>query len=143
MYGNENDDTDFSQAENGSSQLRQILLQQKEKLAKNARRKKRKLRQNWYKFYLFLRQQRLLHYESTLAQSKNRKIEQICDIAANYVLDHFTLDPIVGKVGKETKSFFKPLCNVESLAERMFWLVHRTSRQGNLLRIDLVLSIRL
>ena len=119
MYFDENDDSQFSQTENGTSALHQILLEQKEKLAKNARRKKRKLRQNWYKFYLFLRQQRIAQFESKLNQSKNRKIEQICDIAANFVVENFSLDPIVGKVSSKTQDFFKPLENVEAQNARI------------------------
>ena len=123
--------TEVQEDDNSSSNLRNILLKQKEKLAKNARKKKRIFRQKWYEFYIELRRQRLSSYERKLNQTRSQKIEQICENASNFVLANLTLDPIVEKAATKTKDFFMPLKNVEAQAFRIpdcFELVDSLSR---------------
>lgn len=101
-------------SERGSSTLHNILLEQKEKLLRNARRKKRQLRQTWFRFYFVLRKEKVVEAQRHYGNTKNRKIEGICDIAGHYCSNLLGLDQIITRIGTESKKFIAPLVNSEA-----------------------------
>lgn len=101
-------------SEKGSSTLHNILLEQREKLLRNARRKKRQLRQTWFRFYFVLRKAHVMDQQRKYDSTKNRKIDHICDNAGRYCSDFLGLDQIIAKIGNVSKKFVAPLVNAEA-----------------------------
>jgi hypothetical protein len=108
----ENYKTEVHEEENSASNLRNILLKQKEKLAKNAKKKKRFFRQKWHELYIELRRRHVAAEARNENRKRSRKIERFCVEASNFVLANISFDPIIEKTAARTDDFFMPLKNV-------------------------------
>lgn len=100
--------------QSGNATLHDLLLAQKEKLIKNAKRKKRKLRAKWYNYYMVLRQIRLMEIQQSFLNAKANKLENACILASKYVKNNMNLDLRIREISKETKHFFQPLKELPS-----------------------------
>lgn len=100
--------------QSGNATLHDLLLAQKEKLIKNAKRKKRKLRAKWYNYYMVLRQLRLMEIQQSFLNAKANKLENACIQASVYVMKNMNLDLRIKDISNDTKPFFQPLKNLPS-----------------------------